>query len=302
MIRYLEGGSILASEAQVITELQQKFQKELQGKDAQLAALGQIGEYLSSGKIDRQLQELENSMQELKDSQMGKPSHLLSDALLNVEVQNGLNVRFDKYVPTLRFGRQSDAGATYEAVGLESKSVTSNVPIFAGFLRDDNFTGALKNYILAKDAGVPAEHGEFTHRIQWFVVISRFKQTWGFPIFSLFDVISSSKGYAGIWLYIFDRFKDKEPQIDGSRDFRSPEVLNTYLIGGEAKQSYPLLSSFLAGRFDKRNQQNIKDDPREYVSHKVYDKPWSKLTSEQQRKINDAVGAQRAGVIMPKKS
>lgn len=208
------------------------------------------------------------------------------------------HTQFSNYAPSYRQGR-----ANVE-VNLRSTSETTKVPIFASFLSEENFNGALKNYILAKDVGVAPRHGEFTHRIQWFVVLTALRNQFGrdsSPARLLEEIAESGKKYPNpargkrtVWDYLFDRFekdKDTQPAAESAHDFRCPEILNPYLIG-EASFNFPLLGAFLTARHNKRSAQALVDNQGKYMAEKA-GKPKNEF---------GPVELGFAGVIKPKRS
>jgi hypothetical protein len=232
----------MATEQQVKDELNACF--NLAGHQQETEWFGRIGAYLSSGDVDSELQLLEHE---------GGKNSRLSDALLMVEHANNLNVVYHRTAPTLPNGVSSE-----------------------------QFAGLLKNLILVKDVGVKQDHGEFTHRIQWYLLIKKFEAYAGFNALRLLRVVADSvnlwtagvntDGYS-IWTALFDRYESAPPRrfsADGPGDFRRPEYLHSYLMNAGSGGPCPKLSGFLAKRFTKRNDQTMRD----YLVNKLYGREW----------------------------
>ncbi len=118
-----------------------------------------------------------------------------------------------------------------------------------------------------KDLGAGPEHGEFSHRIQWFLIGHGLKiENTGNVYKDIKRWISKEAlpalngGVGGrryLWEYLFDR--DGVPSNANSvafkaesDDFRGPSNLNHYLRGEAVAPRYPLLNRSLRERFAKR--------------------------------------------------
>jgi Family of unknown function (DUF5636) len=160
-----------------------------------------------------------------------------------------------------------------------------SIPTLIKFLTKTQFSESLfKKGLQFKDPGAKVEHGEFTHRIQWFLIIrgapithnavTLFKHIADYtPLFPAgYTTGSHAKRqkdfqYAviGLWDALVDRLgPEDKPHGKGydfickaaATDFRSPEVLYRWLIENElAKQAVPLLSAVLGARRAKRAMQ-----------------------------------------------
>lgn len=157
------------------------------------------------------------------------------------------------------------------------------VKVYYGVLPADVFLRENKETMHWKDLINP-RHGEFTHRIQWYLVMSEIRSRLG--ISALFGSIN---GVAGLWDYLFDRLTfDAGGALAATdaNDFRSPEHFNDYLTGGAALAQYPLLSSFLTARRDKRESSY---QPNDYLARKLFGQPFEELGDEQQLAVMQAM-------------
>lgn len=118
-----------------------------------------------------------------------------------------------------------------------------------------------------KDPGAGAAHGEWTHRIQWYLLTKSktvSQPASAFEALADKDCISDKKmtvgGEAmpiGMWDVLFDRFETSA--VDGqnapkSNTGRAPNFLNKH-IKQDASKQWPTLAAYLTRRDDKRDEQ-----------------------------------------------
>jgi hypothetical protein len=147
-----------------------------------------------------------------------------------------------------------------------------------------------------KDVGAGAEHGEFTHRIQWFMVgtglqlpntgdIYKDIAKWMTPAEQRsLDGRSQAKRF--LWEFLFDR--DGMPSNASSvafqsvdkYDFRAPSNLNRFFM--EPKSGCPILAWCLQDRFNKRKIQNLT---MEYIEKKAPANPEAQRAGQVARAI-----------------
>lgn len=140
---------------------------------------------------------------------------------------------------------------------------------------------------------IDPRHGEFTHRIQWYLVMREIQPRVGTT--KMFAMIN---GIPGLWDYLFDRAplgSGRTPAAVDANDFRSPEHFNDYLTGGTAAAQYPLLTSFLTARKQKRENTFEK---HEYLARKLFKKPLDKLSNKQEEQLQQRV-KDMGGVYRP---
>jgi hypothetical protein len=123
-----------------------------------------------------------------------------------------------------------------------------------------------------KDVGVPGMHGEYTHRVQWFIV-SRYLQIKDLtPLYQRIGEWTvrrnGSPSYLALWDALFDRAGGNTNPFEraGDNDFRSPEKLSTWMLRPENESSFPLVHAYLQARFNKRDGANFT----EYVARKLF--------------------------------
>lgn len=151
-----------------------------------------------------------------------------------------------------------------------------------------------------KDPGVPGAHGEFTHRIQWYVVIASgilppgvpvqvFKRcaAWVSPLMPAVNGASE----VDLWQTLCDRDRFNGGQsiavrADSVNDFRCPEHLGEYLANTIDPATYPLLHGFLSARAQKR----AGFDPTEYVAKKMFHRPYGSLSQDQKHSVLGVMG------------
>ena len=119
-----------------------------------------------------------------------------------------------------------------------------------------------------KDAGVGWNHGEFTHRIHWYIVLEHLRSNpnWLenkplelFRACALPQWRQAKDPNKGVWDNIFDDL--------GSKDtFRSPETLHGYLKSAAEPEHADheqlwFLSQLIAGRAAKRLKEKTTDFP-----------------------------------------
>ncbi|MDI9818689.1 MULTISPECIES: LirA/MavJ family T4SS effector [unclassified Legionella] len=131
-------------------------------------------------------------------------------------------------------------------------------------VRPEIFRAAIAHGLLLKDAAVgDTRHGEFAHLIQWLAIAwqqeaSNFLSK---PVIELFRQLGKESS-----VYYRDPISSKDESIrreensiwdiivdsEGDNDFRSPEVLTSFILDSK---ELPNLSELLQKRLDKRRQQ-----------------------------------------------
>jgi Family of unknown function (DUF5636) len=137
-----------------------------------------------------------------------------------------------------------------------------------GVLDADMFlNGLLAKKRMWKDPGAGFAHGEFTHRIQWFMIMERVKEPdMGWSNFYAWigkhqpPPAPPNTLYQdfGLWAALVDRPNLAGPpfQAVSSVDFRCPEHLTTYLIDDNNKSNIEFLHAFCKGRYNKRKKED----------------------------------------------
>jgi Family of unknown function (DUF5636) len=140
--------------------------------------------------------------------------------------------------------------------------VGERLPNYVGFIWGNVFKEALSQGQHWKDVGAEEIHGEYTHRLQWYLVISAgvIKTVPTNQEATVYKSIAkwqrATNEETGVqrrlWSLLFDLVKSDNKIGKDNLDFRSPENLNLWLTGEEDPAVYPVLRSFLRARKAKR--------------------------------------------------
>lgn len=172
---------------------------------------------------------------------------------------------------------------------------------YVSVITPDDFRAQLRLGRHWKDPGVPGSHGEFTHRIQWYLVcrsgilgavgraveIFRILGIAGIPL----NPAVNGATETDLWQLVCDRDRfggaqNIAPKAASILDFRCPEHFNEYLTNRISYAHYPLLRSFLVARAQKRNGIDLLD----YVAKKAYQQPYVGLTNQRKYRVLRALG------------
>jgi len=113
-----------------------------------------------------------------------------------------------------------------------------------------------------KDPAFPGDHGEFNHRLQWYLIHSARIIADDESFVKLYQFMGRQEIVyqvkrditLGLWDAIFDRAGNDSPfQPISAEDFRSPETLGKFIQNDETfAKNYPFLATFLRMRYQKR--------------------------------------------------
>ncbi|HKK37406.1 MAG TPA: LirA/MavJ family T4SS effector [Paracoccaceae bacterium] len=147
-----------------------------------------------------------------------------------------------------------------DAPGPDEREMPARTPTLSRFVYGDDFRKYLFQYAYHwKDTGVGASHGEFTHRLQWYVIVEHAAAS-GFlkhrPL-ELFAACALRRwrfedgSQSGVWDLIVDKNGDKE------ETFRRPEFLHGFLVAAADRKHEDhgwlwLLAQLVRGRSNKR--------------------------------------------------
>lgn len=113
-----------------------------------------------------------------------------------------------------------------------------------------------------KDYGAAIQHGEYTHRIQWYILsrtVFDSKDTAAEVYASIadwyYDQGKNDKN-PSLWDALFDRADNTSFRNNAEDDFRSPLKLNTFLR--KDSLATPILTAYLHKRFVKRSAQEAE--------------------------------------------
>ena len=106
--------------------------------------------------------------------------------------------------------------------------------LYTGSLTSANYVGSLALGYMPKDAGAGAKHGEYSHRLQWHLIMrvvtqgfktAPYRSGWSHSPLDLFTHLGSAWPQAqGIWGFVCDD--------GGGMAYNNPAVLNMDLCGG----------------------------------------------------------------------
>jgi hypothetical protein len=126
----------------------------------------------------------------------------------------------------------------------------AKVPVYADVVDSGAFIQALKDRRHWKDVGAGKGHGEFTHRIQWYLLSSGgvVPQQDKRPA----AVFSTLGDYRRGNKYLWDDLCDRPLDPNNDNEWRAPAGLNNWLTSPTGEGICPVLSTFVRFRFDKR--------------------------------------------------
>ncbi len=151
---------------------------------------------------------------------------------------------------------------------------SDQVPKFVNFVQTTAFNQNLQDNKQWKDPGVSPAHGEFTHQVQWALLVLQFgAQIGAYSISKLFQDIGKIQApidgvEQGLWQMILDRGIDPFPN-EGSTDFREPNNLLEYVT--LRPNDFPILAGFFQARKSKREMEfkaASNAAPEFYIAHK----------------------------------
>jgi hypothetical protein len=133
--------------------------------------------------------------------------------------------------------------------------VGDRLPNYAGFVYGNVFKESLNLKQHWKDVGAGEKHGEYTHRLQWYILIQAgaIKTVPANQEATVFASIGPwQKGKTNLWTFLFDLLVTDASIGADPLDFRSPENLNMWLVGEADPDFCPVLRAFLRARMAKR--------------------------------------------------
>lgn len=169
-----------------------------------------------------------------KKGKKDKAERLLTQVLAVSEREAGLN------------SLMKQAGRSNSGAGLAGS-------LFLSLIENKKFADELKIGPSWKDVGAGPNHGEYTHRIQWFCIFKTLNNLDGAGLFTTLATLQTQLP-AGqtLWDHVFDR------GVVGSADddCRCPEKFNRRLM---EDRTLPTLSAWLRATCLKRELQGIPD-------------------------------------------
>ncbi|MBV9876824.1 MAG: hypothetical protein JO025_18990 [Verrucomicrobia bacterium] len=188
--------------------------------------------------------------------------------------------------------------ATEKAYGIDGTPATLTANILPQTFVDD----LLKKRRPFKDPGAGLEHGESTHRIQWFIICTSpiYKSNCKFSPGEVYEHVGEwffpdARGGAdsslrnitnlSMWDALVDRagppFNEFPTKDD--LDFRNPNKFHPWMLSkAQGERHFPLLHAYLNARASKRKDL----EPREYLAQKVYGTSYNGLCDEYRKTTN----------------
>jgi hypothetical protein len=123
-----------------------------------------------------------------------------------------------------------------------------------GVLKDEDFYHYIRCGYVLKDYGAGVKHGEFTHRLQWHVIMAVATESfsraiargWNHSPFELYISLGERQNW-DIWGFLLDNLGDGE--------FTHPDSFHQWLL----QEAPPNIKTFLVRRETKRREQFIRD-------------------------------------------
>jgi|GEM_PF-6789077 len=164
-------------------------------------------------------------------------------------------------------------------------------------LSANQFRAQLRFKRTFKDPMLASAHGEFTHRLQWYLAgISGAISTPADLYAAVGTIAYPTNPMFGLWDYLCDR-DAKERFISWrmpassvvfngvNADFRCPEYFNLWLCSQEA---FPFLATLLTNRQAKRDTMRPSESRLNYFAMKIHGRPYAALPLADQVTISRA--------------
>lgn len=156
-----------------------------------------------------------------------------------------------------------------------------------------------------KDPFVDKGHGEYTHRLQWYAIMSPTSPIeLQHPVVDVYKAVGryiAPKGTYqesfqwGLWDMLCDRDNGTATVVPwkavGELDFRCPNCLNSFLRSSGTENGLSMISAFLEGRYAKRAASK---NPMDYAARKVFNKPVGDLSKKEEAILMEQVGGLKA--------
>lgn len=175
------------------------------------------------------------------------------------------------------------------------------IPTLSGFLHPDNFIqDLLAQGRHFKDPGASMSHGEYTHRIQWWIIcqehfnggtytlknapIDVFKilgkhvtKHWKTALGVYADYMPESMVVRTMWDQLVDSVPPDFPEANttpNTDSFQSPHNLNYFIMKPEKRYLFPLLHNFLVTRYNRRAWQTVIGVKGDFSMHQLLIDKW----------------------------
>lgn len=191
------------------------------------------------------------------------------------------------------------------------------IPTLSGFLHPDNFIqDLLAQGRHFKDPGASMSHGEYTHRIQWWIIcqehynggtyrlknapIDVFKilgkhvtKHWKAEMGEYADFLPESMVMRTMWDQLVDSVPGDFPEANSTPNtdsFQSPHNLNYFIMKPENRRLFPLLHNFLVTRYNRRAWDTVLGVKGELYMHQALIDKWHYRKEQFESTDTDLVG------------
>lgn len=186
----------------------------------------------------------------------------------------------------------------------EQKDEQFHPRYYVGFLNREPFLDTIRSGRHWKDVGASPLHGEYTHRLQWYLIAN----SGDIPRHQIGEVYrfvgqfrdeskaADSFGQQDLWPRLCDRPRvdvggDKPGDTTKPGDFRAPEHITRFFLNGG--DDYPILKAFILARYHKRlvglgNETDFPGTPsmENYIAKKLFGKPFGELKEQEQIRVS----------------
>lgn len=264
---------------QIQKEIEESYTTTDWGKNERLLKdAARVAAFLASdtGKIDTLLEGLENEIEQVLKAKVDTAIQYYTtqaeyrkdkDRTGKSKFQPKKDEQFKQFKAVNRASYHKVVTQTIHTALTSVKGFSKDFPKFISFVQTTEFNLNLQAAKHWKDPGVAPVHGEFTHQLQWYLIVKSglFNDL---DLAKLFEAVgtitvsgtkipgsgfntSTYKGGLGLWEVLFDRGASPFPKvIDEKTDFRNPAILLQYIIGYPKRWS--VLAAYLAARQAKR--------------------------------------------------
>ena len=274
--------------------------------------LVEVGTFLekSGEHLDRTLGALEAAMVKEINSRLaeGQPQlddkKSIGDAVARLKDHKQKLPGYLQHVLTTVLSKhESDLGFKLFGEGENLAAAT-----YTGFVEPEEFRQRLMDGMQFKDPTVPGGHGEFTHRIQWYLITNNLKEPPGkwVEFYKWIGTVRHTQAVQGdkpawkdqgLWDVPVDRNQKGSARKNGpydtgeNSDFRSPENLHDYILT-TLPESCPLLTSFMSRRELTRKDSGLRLSEvaiREYVAKKIFGAGYDRLYHDDKAVVDEAM-------------
>jgi hypothetical protein len=279
-----------------------------------LSSYARIGAFLTEvGSVQAQLAELEKRVESRLLTRLGYDSGIFSK-FRGIGLKRNINKATQQFEGMTDRMQQTNSGKKVKKNPAFSKLLTDELTQIekdAGFTMSDDedghpkalmimplsakkFRELIENKRSFKDPTIGADHGEYTHRVQWALIVLGKIVLEPVKVYSMIGTVAWPKSdNFGLW----DALVDRQP-------FGAAN-LPTWLCLPEQQAAYPLVAGFLMNRKMKRAFVTANDSAKNplllnYIGRKIYGRPYDQLDANEQLDAQAFLDtSQQKGVLEP---